>query len=114
MSNQNHPSPTHRRLPVHPNLRQLRKQAKDLLRAVHRRDPKAVEEFNTFHPRIQIDPLNTSSALNIKLADAQIALARSCEAPSWPRLVDFQLLIGKVERGQARLPDLQITPDLRY
>jgi Ankyrin repeat len=69
-----------RRLPVHPDLDQLRHQAKDLLKQIRRRDPDAIAEFNEYHPE-QIDPRSA------QLADAQLALARSYEAPSWPRLV---------------------------
>jgi hypothetical protein len=38
-----------------------------------------VEEFKKYHPE-QINPGDA------KLADAQLALARSYTAPSWPRL----------------------------
>jgi len=52
-----------RHLPVRPNLVQLKHQAKDLLRDMKRERPEA------------------------KLADAQLALARSYGVRSWPRLV---------------------------
>ena len=69
-----------RHLPVRPNLDQLRHQAKDLLRALHRGDPAAVTEFREYHPE-RVEPNDA------KLADAQLALARSYGVPSWPRLV---------------------------
>ena len=69
-----------RHLPVRPNLRQLRRQAKDLLREYLRRDPSAVEDFRAYHPRGIARP-------DAKLADAQLALARSYGVRSWPRLV---------------------------
>ena len=69
-----------RHLPVRPNLDQLKNQAKDLLRDIRRGDPSAIEEFNKHHPK----PVSPDK---VKLADAQLALARSYEAPSWPRLV---------------------------
>ena len=69
-----------RHLPVRPNLRHLKRQAKDLLRALDRGDPAAVAEFRRNHPG-SIDP---STA---KLADAQFALARAYGLASWPRLV---------------------------
>lgn len=69
-----------RRLPLRPNLDQLRHQAKDLLRAIRRGDPAAVEEFRERHPeRIELD--------SARLAHAQLALARSYGFSSWPRLV---------------------------
>jgi hypothetical protein len=69
-----------RRLPVRPNLDQLKHQAKDLLRAVRRGDRAAVADLQAFHPK----PMDPRQA---KLADAQLVLARSYEASSWPRLV---------------------------
>src|SRR5262245_31739142 len=69
-----------RRLPVRPDLEQLHRQAKEFLRAIHAGDPDAVAEFRERHP----EPSDPSAA---KLADAQLALARSYEAPSWTRLV---------------------------
>jgi len=69
-----------RRLPVRPNLEQLRRQAKELLRAMRAGDANAIAELRERHPE-SIDP---SSA---KLADAQLVLARSYSASSWTRLV---------------------------
>lgn len=69
-----------RHLPVHPDLDQLRHQAKDLLQALHRGDKSAMAEFQEHHP-VKIAPASA------KLADAQLVLARIYEAPSWPRLV---------------------------
>lgn len=69
-----------RRLPVVPDLDQLKHQAKDLLRALHAGDAAAITELREFHP----DPISAGDA---KLADAQLALARSYQASSWPRLV---------------------------
>jgi len=56
-------SVSERRLPVRPNLDQLKHQAKDLLQEMQATTPLA------------------------RLADAQLALARSYQASSWPRLV---------------------------
>jgi hypothetical protein len=69
-----------RRLPVRPDLTQLKHQAKDLLRAIHGLDPEALADLRTHHPHAP-DPASA------KLADAQLVLARSYEASSWPRLV---------------------------
>jgi hypothetical protein len=80
-----------RRLPVRPDLDQLKHQAKDLLRAIHRGDPDAIAELRQYHPEF-IDPAAA------KLADAQLVLARSYEAPSWPRLVHACRLIDAIWR----------------
>src|SRR3954465_13710947 len=69
-----------RRLPVRPDLEQLHRQAKEFLRAVHAGDASAIAEFREHHPE-SIDPSRA------KLADAQLALARSYHASSWKRLV---------------------------
>ena len=82
---------TARNLPVRPNLDQLRRQARDLLRAIRRGDPSAIEEFNRSHPNPMAPP-------EAKLADAQLALARSYQAPSWLRLVKACRLIDAIWR----------------
>ena len=69
-----------RHFPVHPNLNQLKQQAKDLLRDIRQGDPSAVAELRERHPK-RIDPSEA------KLAHAQLVLARSYGLPSWPRLV---------------------------
>jgi ankyrin repeat protein len=69
-----------RRLPVRPDLKQLHRQAKELLRAIDAGDADAIADARAHHPEL-IDP---SAA---KLADAQLVLARSYRASSWTRLV---------------------------
>lgn len=82
---------TVRRLPVRPDLDQLKHQAKDLLRALHASDPAAIAELNAHHPD-RIDPTAA------KLADAQLVLARSYQAPSWTRLVQAVQLVDAIWR----------------
>lgn len=81
-----------RQFPVRPNLDQLRNQAKDLLRSVRNGDVPALEEFQTHHPR----PVSPKAA---KLADVQLALARSYGLPSWPRLVTACRMTDAIWRG---------------
>jgi Ankyrin repeat len=69
-----------RRLPVRPNLDQLKHQAKDLLRAVRDGDPAALAELSD-HDAGTIEPADA------RLADAQLVLARMYQASSWTRLV---------------------------
>jgi len=71
--------PTHR-LPVRPNLAQLKQQAKDLLRSLRAGEPEALAAW-TEVARESID------VHNLKLATAQWLLARSYRAGSWARLV---------------------------
>jgi hypothetical protein len=63
-----------RKLPVRPNLDQLQRQAKELLRAMHEDGAQA------------------------KLADAQLALARSYQTSSWARLVHAVRLADAIWR----------------
>jgi hypothetical protein len=81
----------HRSLPVRPDLDQLKHQAKDLLRAIRRRDSAALADLASYHP----DAIDPATA---KLADAQLVLARSYGAPSWPRLAHACELIDAIWR----------------
>jgi hypothetical protein len=81
-----------RHFPVHPNLDQLRNQAKDLLRAVRRSDPDAVADFSEYRSK----SIDSSSA---RLADAQFVLARSYGLASWPRLVTACRMTDAIRRG---------------
>ena len=74
------PEKPKRQIPVRPNLDQLRRQAKELLRSIRRGDPEAVAELRQYHPET-IEPAAAT------LMDAQLVLARSYGIPSWPRLV---------------------------
>lgn len=84
-----------RRLPLRPNLDQLRHQAKDLLHAVRRGDRAALTELHERHPET-IEPAQA------RLADAQLVLARSYGFPSWPRLVLACRLTHAIWRDDAK------------
>ena len=81
-----------RRLPVRPDLIQLKNQARDLLRGFRRGDPPAVAFFAEFHPAATTD--------DVKLADAQYALARSYGATGWTRVVHCCRLIDAIWRDE--------------
>jgi hypothetical protein len=81
-----------RHFPVRPNLDQLRHQAKDLLHAIRRGESEALAEFDKRHPR-ETDPAT------MKLADAQLVLARSYGLSSWPRLVTACRMTDAIWRG---------------
>ena len=70
-----------RHLPVRPDLKQLQRQAKELLRSIHAGDTNAIAELGEYH----LESIDPSAA---KLADAQLLLARSYNASTWMRLVD--------------------------
>ena len=81
-----------RHFPVRPNLEQLRHQAKDLLRAIRKNEPAAVAEFRKHHPK-------AVSLAEVKLADAQLVLARTYGLPSWARLVTACRMTDAIWRG---------------
>ncbi len=95
-----------RHFPVRPDLEQLRHQAKDLLRAVRRADPAATAELLRHHPR-------ALAPGRAKLADAQLALARSYGLPSWPRLVLACRMTDAIWRDDARAVRELVTRDPR-
>lgn len=80
-----------RRLPARPDLHHLERQAKDLLRAFREGVPAAVSEFRDYHPERIV-------AETAKLSDAQLVLARSYGAHSWPALVAICVLIAAIQR----------------
>jgi hypothetical protein len=84
------PEPTSERLPVRPSLEQLRKQAKDLLRACQNGDVIAAERVRRHKPQ----------ATDPSLADAQFVLAREYGFESWPRLVHHVEAAGSSELDQ--------------
>ena len=79
-------------LPAAPSLEQLRKQAKELLRAHRAGDPRP----SRASPRITRTPSEP-----LKLTGAQLVVAREHGFPSWPRLRAY------VERVAAHGPALQ-------
>lgn len=95
-----------RHFPVRPDLEQLRHQAKDLLRALHRGDPEAAGVLAGCRP-------GTPAPEDAKLADAQLALARSYGLSSWPRLALACRVMGPAEtqngEGLALLLELGAT-----
>ncbi len=67
------------RLPERPSLTQLRKRAKDLLRAARGDDAAAISRLTAIG--------RSAPADRITLADAQLTIARELGFPSWPKLV---------------------------
>jgi hypothetical protein len=71
------------RLPARPSVKQLRKQAKELLRDYHTGDTTAAQRIRTHKPQLA----EPGRAEDVTLADAQFALARECGFESWAKLV---------------------------
>lgn len=104
-----------RHFPVRPNLDQLKHQAKDLLRAIRQGDPAAVAELRWHHPKQgtkAIDPASAKLA-DVKLAEAQAALARSYGFANWPRLVTACRMTDAIWRGDVEAVRALILKDPR-
>ena len=103
-----------RRLRTHPDLEQLKRQAKELLAAFRKGDAAAVKEVSACYD----DPQRANFALH----DAQLVIARSYGFDSWPKLkayvdgVTIRRLveavhagdIGSVRRMLKARPELEI------
>ena len=76
----NHPAS---RLPAHPSLEQLRKQAKDLLRDYRDGDAAALTRFAAIIPRFA-----NATAVDARLADAQFVVAREYGFENWAALTN--------------------------
>src|SRR5262245_16380007 len=81
----------HSSLPAQPSLEQLRKQAKDLIRAYRSGNVAAFSRLRT-HKSVISEPMGHHPAT---LADAQLCLAREHGFESWPKLKRHILLIQR-------------------
>jgi hypothetical protein len=75
-----------RPLPSKPNLQHLKYQAKDLLKEHVARNPGAAQRIREFHPRFTGATDDEIFAVQLRLTDAQLAIARESGFPSWARL----------------------------
>jgi hypothetical protein len=81
------------RLPADPSLEHLRNQAKTLLTRARAGDAQALTWMREYHP----DP-----PAELKLADAQLAVARAYGFPSWPKLHAHLEVLGRYSRSPHR------------
>src|SRR5438445_3557495 len=80
-------------LPKHPDLDQLKRQAKELLDAVRAGEPDAVSEAVARYPGADLQ--------KFALHDAQLVLARAHGFHSWPRLKAY------VSGGMIKPPEME-------
>lgn len=73
-------------LPATPSLKQLRKQAKDLLSSFQQNDTTAADRFQQHLPRPTNASPFISSETTVNLSDAQLVIAREYGFASWPKL----------------------------
>jgi hypothetical protein len=75
-----------KQLPSHPNLIQLKHQAKDLMKARLAAKPAVLQRIREFHPRFSRSSDADITQADFALADAQLTIAREYGFTSWPRL----------------------------
>jgi ankyrin repeat protein len=75
-----------KRLPARPNLEQLKKQAKAVLKGYESADPAVLEEIRTEHPAWRRATVSEIASARFTLADAQTVIARQYGFESWPKL----------------------------
>jgi Lon protease-like protein len=75
-----------RALPVRPNLEHLKSQAKDLLDALRRKEPEALERFREALPAARGADDTKLAAMELALHDAQSVIAREYGFASWAEL----------------------------
>ena len=73
-------------LPANANLEHLKYQAKDLIKAHAARDPQAAQRIREFHPRFHDATDAAIFDARMKLAEAQLTIARERGFASWARL----------------------------
>jgi ankyrin repeat protein len=103
-------------LPASPRVEQLRKQARELQRAVRTGDPEAVARVAEHHPDGTPVP---GARRRFALSAAQLVVARTYGFPSWPRLVQHLGVVTEHSRtpGDDARPDIPERPAdefLRY
>ncbi|PWK87759.1 ankyrin repeat domain-containing protein [Fulvimonas soli] len=86
-------------LPDHPDLGQLRRQAKELLRAARAGDPAALERFRILPSLARAAP-DASAGTPLALHDAQAVIAREHGFPSW-RALGERVEALALDSGQA-------------
>src|SRR6516162_2152668 len=75
-----------RSLPPNPNLDHLKSQSRDLLKDYAERTQAAAQRFREFHPRFGGATDSEIFDAQLRLSDAQLAIAREYGFPSWARL----------------------------
>jgi hypothetical protein len=75
-----------KRLPARPDLRHLKRQARDLLNDQRGARPDALQRIREFHPRFRTAADDAIAGAPFTLADAHLAIAREYGFASWARL----------------------------
>jgi hypothetical protein len=94
--------PAVRPLSARPSLEHERKEAKTLLRLLRAGDPQSLARAHARHPAL---PHTTEQ---IRLADAQLVVAREYGFASWPRLVRYFKGLERTRAGEFSLHQREI------
>jgi ankyrin repeat protein len=87
-------------LPERPDLAQLKRRAKELLHAHARREVSAAARLTARHPRLAGLAEREALALPVRLADAQLVIAREHGFESWSALKHVVQCAARVARHQ--------------
>ena len=74
------------RAPRRPNFQNLKKRAKQLLRAYEARDPEALRRIETFFPKLAGASEDEIAQADFALQDAQLVIARETGYTTWAML----------------------------
>lgn len=87
------------------NLEQSRKQAKELVKAFHAGDARALDQIRWTHPQFRGLSDEQITAREFALADAQLVIARSHHIESWPKLLQHVESIERADPVVSRFED---------
>src|SRR5688500_4840213 len=85
-----------RPLPARPSLEFEHKEAKALLRRLRAGEPESLARVTAHHPGI-----DSADPSRIKLADAQLVIAREYGFASWPKLVRYFRDVARQARARS-------------
>ena len=97
-------------LPARPNLEQLKKQAKDLLRAYRAGDPPSLLRFREFLPRLADATDEHLAELSLSLRDAQRVVAAEHGFDSWTHLKDHLNELSSSQMIEMTIDRIQMHP----
>ncbi|MGB8887843.1 MAG: ankyrin repeat domain-containing protein [Candidatus Korobacteraceae bacterium] len=95
-------------LPARPNLEQYKKQAKELLKACASGDPDGVWRMKRHNPRLAKLSDGEFRKLSLRLADAQLAIAREHGFETWPK---FARHIDDLTRASSSISKFEAAAD---
>jgi HEAT repeat protein len=101
-----------KQFPSRPNLEQLKKQAKDLLKTHRSGGHSARNRFLESHPRFSRSSAVDIQSTKISLADAQLVVAREYGFSSWPSLkLHVESIRDSFITGRSSIPATDDEPD---